>query len=118
MIRVKITTDTRYPVNRKVIRQATIDTFKRENLESIDAEISVAVVGKRKMKALSSKYLSEGQVHEVLAFALEETGLEADRGFINPPGEALQLGDVVLVDDEVYFLTSHGLLHLLGKHHE
>lgn len=128
---VLIHTDTRYPVNRKIIRKAVVDVFAKNKINS-DAEVSVAVVGERKMKVLTGKYLSDGKNHEILTFALEDAS-EVRGGFVNPPDEVLRLGDVVLcwpevlqlaakedilVDDEVYFLTAHGVEHLLGKHHE
>ena len=131
MIRILIHTDTRYPVNRKIIRQAVSDIILKNKVKS-DTEVSVAVVGERKMKVLSYKYLKDGRSHEVLAFALEDPSYARD-GFLKAPDEILRLGDVVLcwpqvlalaakddvmVDDEIYFLTSHGVLHLLGKHHE
>jgi len=131
MINVLIATDTRYPVNRKVIRRAVDDVFKKHKIGGIESEISVAVVGARKMKDLSIKYLKDSDRHDVLTFALEEVSQEA--AFVNPPDDVLRLGDVVLcwpqvleaaakedimVDDEVYFLTSHGVEHLLGEHHE
>ena len=131
MIKILIHTDTRYPVNRKIIRKAVFDVFAKNKITG-DAEVSVAVVGERKMKDLSGKYLSDSKNHEVLTFALEDI-TNAKGGFINPPDEILRLGDVVLcwpqvlslaakddvlVDDEVYFLASHGAEHLLGKHHE
>jgi probable rRNA maturation factor len=130
MVNVLISTDTRYPVNRKIIRKAVADAFKKHRIEAIDGEVSVSVVGERKMKGLSAKYLGDDNKHEVLAFALEE--VFEDGGFINPPDEVLRLGDVVLcwpqvleaasredvmVDDEVYFLTAHAVDHLLGQHH-
>lgn len=131
MVNVLIATDTRYPVDRKVIRKAVTDVIARQKIENIDTEISVAVVGRRKMNELASKYLKDDQEHAVLAFALEEVG--QDVGFINSPDEVLRLGDVVLcwpkvleaasrddmmVDDKLYFLTVHGVEHLLGKHHQ
>jgi rRNA maturation RNase YbeY len=137
MVTVLIHTDTRYPVNRKIIRRAVSDTLKKNKVEDIDAEVSVAVVGGRKMGELSSHYFGDGQKHAVLTFALEEVdnvGNKGDKvGFVNPPDGVLRLGDVVLcwpyvleeagkddilVDEEVYFLTYHGVEHLLGEHHE
>ncbi len=154
MLSVLIHTDTRYPVNRKVIRQAVADVFAANNinpstsggemlrslsldelgtaglkLNDTDAEVSVSVVGERKMKAISLQYLGDGKKHGILSFSFEE----AAGGFVNPPDGILRLGDIilcwgevllaairddVLVDEELYLLTSHGVLHLLGKHHE
>ena len=133
MIKVRIHTDTRYPVNRRVIRKAVLDTFSEFKIESGDLEVSVAVVGSRKMKDLSLKFLKDSQVHEVLAFAQEEISEANGRGFVNPPDNILRLGDIVLcwpevlesasrqdsmVDDQLYFLSRHATEHLLGKHHE
>ena len=133
MVKVIIHTDTRYPVNRKVIRRAVLDTFSEFKVESGDLEVSVAVVGSRKMKDLSLKFLKDGKTHEVLAFAQEEISQSEGRGFVNPPDNILRLGDIVLcwpevlkeasrqdsmVDDQLYFLTGHATEHLLGKHHE
>lgn len=130
MVNVLISTDTRYPVNRKVIRKAVGDVFKKNKIENLNSEISVAVVGGRKMKDLSRQYLEDDKDHEVLSFALEEVGEK--EAFINPPDEVLRLGDVILcwpevlsmaasddvmVDEEVYKLTCHGVEHLLGQHH-
>ncbi len=103
----------------------------KHQIGSLNTEVSVAVVGSRKMNELSKKYLDDGQKHDVLAFALE--GVEQEEGFINPPDETLRLGDVVIcwpwvleeasydnvvVDEKVYFLVSHGVEHLLGEHHD
>ena len=139
MVNVLIHTDTRYPVNRKAIRRAVVDTFKRYKIDKISAEVSIAVVGRRKMSDLTKSYRNDELDHEVLTFALEEVmqnqeGLPRDsQGFINVPDEILRLGDVILcwpkvleaaasdnimVDEEIYRLTVHGVEHLLGEHHD
>ena len=135
MITVLIHTDTRYPVNRKIIRKAVEDTFKKHKVENLDSEVSVAVVGSRKMKGLSQKYLNETSNHQILTFVLTESVSKEQLqrterpGFVNSPDGILRLGDVVLcwpqvlenasyddimVDDEVYALVCHGVGHLLG----
>ena len=89
--------------------------------------ISVAVVGERKMKDLKKRYLGEEGITDVLSFCQSE-------GEEMPDGEeSLLLGDVVvcypqakrqavsfkkLLDDEIEFLVLHGVLHLLGVHHD
>jgi probable rRNA maturation factor len=133
MVKVLITSDTRYKADRKAIRKAVVDSFKRHNISDIDAEVSILVVGARKMTDLTKKYLGDMQKHEVLSFALEEVGQDMARGFINSPDGVLRLGDIILcwpqvlegaskrdvmVNDEVYKITSHGVDHLLGQHHE
>ncbi len=133
MVKVLIHTDTRYPVNRKIIRKAILDTFSKQQIGRLDTEISVAVVGKRKMDDLSKKFLDDENEHEVLAFALEEVTQKNKRGFVSLPDGILRLGDVVLcwpyvvdlaakdnimVDEELAYLVGHGAEHLIGKHHE
>jgi len=140
MVKILITADARYPINRKIIRKAVEDTLAGYHIEKIDAEVSVAVVGKRKMRKLSQKFLGDEAKHDVLTFALEEVidrraldQAEVRQGFVNPPDEVLRLGDVILcwpnllaaasadnvmVDEEVYLLACHGVEHLLGEHHD
>ncbi len=136
MINTLIHTDTRYPINRKVIRKAVEETLKKNKASGMSSEVSVTVVGVRKMRELSGRYLDDGDKHQILSFAYEDVFLHQSgegRGFINPPGDTLRLGDIVLcwpevlkeasrddmmVDDEVYDLICHGVEHLLGKHHD
>jgi len=133
MVNVLITTDSRYPVNRKIVRKAVLDTFAKHKIEESNAEISIAVVGERKMKDLCTNYLGDNQKHEVLTFALEEINSKVSSGFVKSPDGVLRLGDVilcwpqvlvtasrddVLVDKKVYSLVSHGVEHLLGEDHE
>lgn len=132
MINVLIHTDTRYPVNRKIIRKAVEETLKNNKASNLSAEVSVAVVGSRKMRDLSEKYLKDDKRHQVLSFSFEDIS-ESRQGFVGLPDDVLRLGEIVLcwpevieeasrddemVDDKVYELTSHGVEHLLGKHHE
>jgi len=132
MASVLIHTDTRYPVNRKVIRKAVEETLIKSKAGSINSEISVSVVGSRKMKDISKKYLNDDAKHQVLSFSFEDIN-DSRGGFINAPDNLLRLGEVLLcwpevlneasrdemmVDDKIYELTSHGVEHLLGQHHE
>lgn len=129
MLKVLISTDSRYPVNRKVIRQAVSDIFKNEGIESLNAEVSVLVCGSRKMNELAKKFLGNNGDHEVLSFPL----IEGEGEFANNSDEVLRLGDVIIswpkllelaaqeniyVDEKLAFLVGHGVEHLLGKHHE
>lgn len=133
MQRVLISGDTRYPVNRKIVRQAVEDTLSKNKIGSSGIEVSVVVIGKRKMKTLSEQFMKDGLEHEVLSFPLEEITQDTGKGFVNAPDGILRLGDIVLawpqvvalaglenimVDDEVYKLVAHSVEHLLGKHHE
>lgn len=138
MLSVLIHTDTRYPVNRKVIRKAVWDTLDRYKAGNLSSEVSIAVVGSRKMKTLTDKYLDDVKKHQILSFPFEDVSQTkslsfARQGFVNPPDDILRLGEIVLcfpevlseasrddmmVDDKLYELVAHGVEHLLGKHHE
>jgi len=90
-------------------------------------KISLSVVGERKIKELEKKYFNRDEVTDVLSFPMHEGG-EAPED-----ADGINLGDIVicypqakrqaiqwnkLLDDEIDFLAGHGLLHLLGIHHD
>jgi probable rRNA maturation factor len=122
MISVLITSESRYKFERAKIRQAIIRLLKKEKLD--DVEVSLAVVGSRKIRQLNQQYRQVDEVTDVLSFSLEEA-----RG----PNGQLRLGDIVLcypvareqarienklVVDKMMELVEHGLKHLLGEHHD
>lgn len=128
MISVLISTDTRTHINRKKIREAVIAKLATEGMVR-DAEISISVVGKRKMATICKEYMNDGLQHDVLSFPL----LESKGPFIESPDAVRQLGDIVvsfpmavdqaaeqniLVDDSLIYLIEHGIMHLLGHHHD
>ena len=125
-ISVPIFVESRYRVNRKKIKQIVIDTVVKNGVMG-PAEVSVAIVGDRKMKELNKKYRDLDKTTNVLSFSQTE-----GEGFVLPK-EILFLGDVVvsypkvieeasaenvLVDEKINELVEHGVLHLLGQHHE
>jgi len=130
MVNILLTSESRYPVNRKAVKQAVIDVLDKQRIKS-DVEVSILIIGNRKMRELNKKYLGRDETTDVLSFGL--TGLNPVTGFVNPPDEILRLGDVVvsypqavkqagennlLVDEEICNLVKHGVLHLLGIHHD
>lgn len=78
---------------------------------------------------LNGSWRQKPEATDVLAFAAQ--GGEPDQRQPLPPGEPLELGDIVIsletaarqrdpalgLDGELLFLASHGLLHLLGWDH-
>lgn len=125
-LNVLIFVESRYKVNRKRIRTALSNLLAQQGIHS-PVEVSVAIVGNRKMRQLSKKYKGEDKTRNVLSFSLNEG--ETVKG----PSDVLRLGDIVisypvviteasrdevLVDDKVDELVVHGLSHLLGLHHE
>ena len=129
MIKLKldIAADSRYPFDRKRVREALLKTLVEQDVTKGDVKISLSVVGERKIKELEKKYFGQDIVTDVLSFPLEE-GEEMPDDF-----DGTNLGDIVIcypqakrqamqwnriVDEEIEFLACHGLLHLLGIHHD
>jgi len=123
---ILIFVESRYKVNRKRIKSKVTKVLTQHEIKG-PVEVSVAIVGDRKMRALSKKYKGEDKTRNILSFSLSEgesTHLSS---------EILRLGDIVisypqvikeasekevLVDDKVDELVEHGILHLLGINHE
>lgn len=145
MIEVVLLVGSRYPVNRKKIRQFVKDFLLKRSI--FDATIGISIVGERKIKELNEKYLKHEGVTDVLSFPQYEKGSTVDYestldptpainehgAFVLPPSPTRNLGDVVvcfpeavhqamkrgkMVDDHICSLIEHGLSHLLGEHHE
>lgn len=129
MIKVYVKKQSNYPVSAPKIKKNLEQFLEKQGIVS-DAEVSVFIVGEKKMLEFSKKYLKEkGIVHNVLSFPFSENS----EGFISPPDDILRLGDIavcyaklvdeakeegVLIEDKLQELVEHGALHLLGIHHE
>lgn len=125
-VNVLIYVESRYKANRKRIKNSIKNVLAENNIKSA-VEVSVAIVGDRKMGELNQKYRGKDGTTNVLSFPLREgksTSL---------PSDVIRLGDIVvsypqvikeaardemLVDEKIEQLVSHGLFHLLGMHHE
>lgn len=118
--------ESRYKVNRHRIRKIVADTLKKNGVKG-PVEVSIAIVGDRKMRALSKQYKGDDKTRNILSFPLSEGQPTV------MPTDKLRLGDIVisypvlikesaeyeeLVDDRMDMLVEHGLNHLLGLHHE
>ncbi len=131
--KVLIFVESRYKINRKRIKEA-VDKALTDNEITSPVEVSIAIVGDRKMRDLSKKYKGEDKTRNVLSFSQNES---KDAGNVAKewPTEngTMRLGDIVLsfpqvirdasrdevfVDDKVDELVAHGLLHLLGIEQE
>ena len=125
-IKVPIFVESRYKVSRKKIKQTVTDLLNKQSIMG-SVEISVAIIGDRKMRELSRKYKEEDKTRNVLSFS------QTEGKNISRQENMLRLGDIVLsypqvirdaardemlVDDKVNELVEHGLMHLLGIHHE
>src|SRR3989344_4489971 len=126
-LRLEVKADSRYRFNRKKIRAGVLKVLEEQGIKQ-PVEVSLMVVGERKIRDLEKRYFGEDKVTDVLSFPQMdgESIPEVD-------SEVLTLGDVVvcypqakkqslklnrLIDDEIEFLTCHRVLHLLGIHHD
>ncbi len=129
MIQVNLFVGSRYPVNRKKIRETVKRVLKEYDVNQ--AQVDISIVGKRKIKQLNESKLKHEGSTDVLSFPQHNKGQLDD--FPLPPGMPPHLGDIVisypaalenarkfgkLVDDQICFFVEHGLMHLLGYHHD
>ncbi len=125
-VKVPIFVESRYKINRKRIKQVVENVISKNDVDA-PVEVSIAIVGDRKMRSLSKKYKGEDKTRNILSFS------QTEGQAFGIPSEVLRLGDIVLsypqvindaardemlVDDKVDELVEHGLMHLLGIHHE
>jgi len=129
MIQINLFVGSRYPVNRKKLRETVHRVLAQHNVDH--AQVDVSIVGQRKITELNeSKLQHEGQT-DVLSFPQHERHQLND--FPLPEGMPPHLGDVIIsfpeavnnakrygkmVDDQICFYLEHGLMHLLGYHHD
>ncbi|KUK79891.1 MAG: Endoribonuclease YbeY [Microgenomates bacterium 39_7] len=129
MIKINFNVSSRYAVNRKKLRQKAIEVLGNHKLDNV--QLDVWIVGKRKIKELNEKHLKHKGTTDVLSFPQHERKKLDD--FPLPKGEAIHLGEIVIsfpeavqtakrygkmVDDQLSFYLEHGLMHLLGYHHQ
>lgn len=96
--------------------------------------LGLSLVGDAEIAELNSDWRSKTGPTDVLAFAAQDDGLDDAPPIPMPDGEeeALELGDIVIsletaarqapdhghsLPEELLFLATHGLLHLLGWDH-
>lgn len=130
MARVLITTESRFRVSRQVLREV-VEKFLAEQKIKSKVEVSIAMVGDRKMRALNEQYRNLKETTPVLSFSQEDppAGGQGGRFFRTPPDSILRLGDIVisypqavlmsaqenkLVDQKIGELVRHGLANLFG----
>ncbi|MDP2585614.1 MAG: rRNA maturation RNase YbeY, partial [Candidatus Levybacteria bacterium] len=88
-IQVPIFVESRYRVNRKRIKKAIAKVLTEHEIKGV-VEVSVAIVGDRKMRALSKKYKGEDKTRNILSFSLSE----GDSTHLD--SKILKLGDIVI----------------------
>ncbi|TXH07859.1 MAG: rRNA maturation RNase YbeY [Candidatus Moraniibacteriota bacterium] len=130
MITIDIIADAKFPFDRAALRAHLTKVLARHRLTD-NVVVEVQVVGTRKMTQLHVDYMQLPGPTDVLSFPLDDQA--DDRPFVASPDGMLRLGDIVVcypvaveealekqikVDDQIQFLAEHGLMHLLGFHHE
>lgn len=129
MIRINLFVGSRYPVDRKMIRDKAQEVLLDKGIDHIEVDISI--VGARKIKQLNESELKHEGTTDVLSFPQHEKNQLHD--FPLPEGIPPHLGDIVIsfpeavkhakkfgkrVDQQLCFYLEHGLMHLLGYHHD
>lgn len=119
MLSVLISSESRYPISRPKIKETIANYLKVLGLAEV--EISVAIVGSRKILELNKKWRDLDEPTTVLTFGLEEP-----RG----PDGILRVGDIVIsypqarliaqqdnltMNQAIDKLLIHGLKNLLEK---
>lgn len=130
MITISIIGDSKYPLDRDGLRAHLGKVLTSYKLTE-NVELGLLVVGKRKMSDLHLKFMKLPGPTDVLSFPLSDPA--DNRPFVSSPDGILRLGDIVIcypiaieealkkqvkVDEQIKFLAEHGLMHLLGFHHE
>lgn len=119
MISVLISSESRYPISRPKIKK-TVETYIA-TLGMDDIEISVAVVGSRKIKELNKKWRNLDEVTTVLSFSLEEPRDKegilrmGDIVISYPEAREIAQEDDLTMDGAIEKLVIHGLNNLFEK---
>jgi probable rRNA maturation factor len=119
---VLISSESRYPVNRRQIKEAVLQYLKRLEIE--DAEVSIAIVGSRKIEDLNRKWRNLSEPTTVLTFALEEprdiNGILhlGDIVIAYPEARLIAQEDNLSMDEAIDKLLLHGLNNLLGSYRD
>lgn len=130
MISILFQTESHFPVDRKKIKRAVEESLSKK-IKS-DTEVSISIVGNRRMRALNNQYRKVDETTDVLSFGLNDPTIPR-MPFVDNPDGVLRLGDIIvsypqaisqaadenkLVDETIIELVLHGLDHLLGMHHD
>jgi len=129
MITVLFQTESHFPVSREKVKEAVMTALTKK-IQS-DVEVSVSIIGDRRMRELNRTYRQIDATTDVLSFPQNDPSAAA-KPFVDPPDNILHLGDIIvsypqvmveasednmMVDDKIIQLVLHGLDHLMGVHH-
>ncbi len=133
MIKVDISADSKFPVDRASIRARIAEVLGLYRVRG-DMYVSVMIVGDRKMRWINKEYRNKDYATDVLSFPTEDPSQKMEEVGFKQEGEDYSvLGDIVVsypqavkiaaekgkrLDEVVGNLVEHGMLHLLGIHHD
>lgn len=129
MIQVQFFISSRYPVDRQKLRAKAEEVLRANGVDH--AQLDISVVGARKIQTLNEGKLKHKGTTDVLSFPHHDKKTLHDVPL--PESIPPHLGDIVIsfpqavsaarrfgkrVDDQLCFYLEHGLMHLLGYHHD
>lgn len=122
-----------FAVSVKKIREVITRELQAKVGMVSDSEVLVAIVGQKYMDKLIRQYYKEDSKEEYEHPILTFPAAELSRAFQFPPDGITHLGEIVisypstkgiaieknkLLDEVIEELVVHGVLHLVGIHHE
>lgn len=126
--RVNVSVEPHYPLKSRPIRSIVQKALEVAQIKG-EVEVSVAIIGDRKMRFLNKNYRGKDETTDVLSFSFTEGPMAPEVR----QGKSLYLGDIFIsypelinnaafynkmIDDELSLLLTHAVLHLLGYDHE
>ncbi len=119
MFSTLISSESRYPISRPKIKKTAEEYLTILGIQ--DVEISVAIVGTRKVRALNKKWRNLNEPTTVLTFALEEP--RDEKGVLRvgdiiisyPEARIIAQEDNLTMDQAIDKLLIHGLNNLFDK---
>jgi probable rRNA maturation factor len=130
-LRIRVRRATGARPDRGTLRTVCENVLRGEGIHGA-CLLTVAIVTDEEIHRLNLEHRQVDRPTDVLSFSLVDPTLDV-WGFVTPPGEPRELGDVVvsyprvLAQAEEYghsparelaYLVAHGLLHILGHDHE
>jgi probable rRNA maturation factor len=129
MIEVNLYNQDQYPFDEAAVKDKVQSILGKYEVDQVKVDISL--VNEQKIAQLNRDMMGRTGKTDVLSFPQYE---QNDRGsFPHPKGELVNLGDIVVcyqtaveesdrtrnsITDQLCFYVEHGLMHLLGYHHQ
>jgi probable rRNA maturation factor len=116
-------------VDETLVRTVVERALKLERIRR-NSEVTVVITDDEDIRGINAEHRGVDEATDVLSFPLESAD---QQGFVAPPGQPRNLGDIVVsyervlaqaeeyghsASRELAYLVTHGTLHLLGYDHE